>query len=84
MNFCILGAGAWGTAMAVHLTRAGHAVTLAPRRMEHALEIASSRENKDYLPGIQLDPNLQIGCEPRPVLMEAEVRRRRVAPCKGP
>ncbi len=73
MNFCILGAGAWGTAMAVHLTRAGHAVTLAPRRMEHALEIASSRENKDYLPGIELDSNLQIGCELRPVLMEAEV-----------
>ncbi len=73
MNFCILGAGAWGTAVAVHLTRAGHAVTLAPRRMEHALEMASSRENTDYLPGIELDPNLQIGCELRPLLMEAEV-----------
>ena len=73
MNFCILGAGAWGTAMAVHLTGAGHAVTLAPRRMEHALAMASSRENTDYLPGIELDPNLQIGCELRPVLMEAEV-----------
>ncbi len=73
MNFCILGAGAWGTAVAVHLTRAGHAVTLAPRRMEHALAMASSRENTDYLPGIELDPNLQIGCELRPVLMEAEV-----------
>ena len=73
MNFCILGAGAWGTAMAVHLTRAGHAVTLAPRRMEQALAMASSRENVDYLPGIELDPNLQIGCELRPLLMEAEV-----------
>ena len=73
MNFCILGAGAWGTAVAVHLTRAGHAVTLAPRRMEHALAMASSRENTDYLPGIELDPNLQVGCELRPVLMEAEV-----------
>jgi len=41
--------------------------------MEHALAMASSRENTDYLPGIELDPNLQIGCELRPVLMEAEV-----------
>ena len=73
MNFCILGAGAWGTAVAAHLVRAGHAVSLAPRRMEHALAMASSRENVDYLPGIELDPNLQIGCEMRPVLMEAEV-----------
>ena len=72
MNFCILGAGAWGTAMAVHLTKAGHAVTLAPRRMEHALAMASRRENREYLPGIELDHNLQIGCQLRPVLMEAE------------
>jgi glycerol-3-phosphate dehydrogenase (NAD(P)+) len=41
--------------------------------MEHALMMASARENVDYLPGIELDPNLQIGCELRPVLMEAEV-----------
>ena len=73
MNFCILGAGAWGTAMAVHLIRLGHAVTLAPRRMEHALAMASNRENTDYLPGLTLDQNLQIGCETRPVLMEADV-----------
>jgi len=73
MNCCILGAGAWGTAMALHLDRCGHAVTLVPRRMEHALEIASSRENRDYLPGHPLPHTIQIGCEVGPVLMEAEV-----------
>ncbi|WOO43472.1 NAD(P)H-dependent glycerol-3-phosphate dehydrogenase [Rubellicoccus peritrichatus] len=73
MNFAILGAGAWGTAVAVHLARLGHRVTLAPRRIEHALEIASARENKDYLPGFPLDQNIQIGCELLPVLMEADV-----------
>ncbi len=41
--------------------------------MEHALAIASSRENADYLPGFQLPHTIQIGCEPGPVLMEAEV-----------
>lgn len=73
MNCCILGAGAWGTAMALHLDRCGHTVTLVPRRMEHALEIASSRENCDYLPGYKLPHTIQIGCEVGPVLMEAEV-----------
>lgn len=73
MNCCILGAGAWGTAMALHLDRCGHSVTLVPRRMEHALEIASSRENRDYLPGYKLPHRIQIGCEVAPVLMEAEV-----------
>jgi glycerol-3-phosphate dehydrogenase (NAD(P)+) len=73
MNCCILGAGAWGTAMALHLDRCGHSVTLVPRRMEHALEIASSRVNRDYLPGYKLPHTIQIGCEVGPVLMEAEV-----------
>lgn len=73
MNICILGAGAWGTAMALHLDRCGHAVTLVPRRIEQALSIASTRENTDYLPGYPLPHTIQIGCELAPVLMEAEV-----------
>ncbi len=73
MNCCVFGAGAWGTAMALHLDRCGHAVTLVPRRPEHALELASSRRNEDYLPGFELPHRVQIGCEPRPVLMEAEL-----------
>ena len=73
MNLCILGAGSWGTAMAVHLVKLGHGVTLAPRRMEQALSMASSRENTDYLPEIHLDQNLQIGCETRPLIMEADI-----------
>lgn len=73
MNFCVLGAGAWGTAVALHLIRQGHAATLVPRRMEMALQLASRRENVDYLPGFALPLNLQIGFELKPVLMEADV-----------
>ena len=73
MNFCLLGAGAWGTAMALHLLKKGHSVTLVPRRMEMALEISTARENRDYLPGFTLPENLQIGFEIKPVLMEADV-----------
>ena len=73
MNFAIIGAGAWGTAFAVHLSRLNHTVTLVPRRFEQALAIASTRENADYLPGISLPPSIQLGHELTPVLMEAEV-----------
>jgi glycerol-3-phosphate dehydrogenase (NAD(P)+) len=73
MNFAIIGAGAWGTAFSIHLSRLGHTVTLVPRRFEQALALASSRENADYLPGIPLPPSLQIGHELAPVLMEAEI-----------
>ncbi len=73
MNFAIIGAGAWGTAFAIHLSRLNHTVTLVPRRFEQALAIATTRENTDYLPGILLPPSIQLGHELTPVLMEAEV-----------
>lgn len=73
MNFVVLGAGAWGTAMALHLARQGQSVALLPRRFEQAMTLSSTRENADYLPGHRLPPDLQIGHELRPVLMEAEV-----------
>jgi glycerol-3-phosphate dehydrogenase (NAD(P)+) len=72
MNFCIHPAGAWGTALALHLNRNGHRVTLVPHTMEEALEIASARENKSFLPGFALPVELQISGEPGPALMEAE------------
>ena len=44
MNNCILGAGAWGTSMALHLHRNGHVVSLAPRRMEQAMKQRVAKE----------------------------------------
>src|ERR1035437_5376608 len=73
MNFVVIGAGAWGTAFAIHWSRIGHTVTLIPRRFEQALALSTSHENADYLHGIVLPPSLQIGHELAPVLMEAEV-----------
>lgn len=73
MNIVVVGAGAWGTAFALHLSRLGHTVTLAPRRLEQALALASTRENADYLPGFALPQSVQICHELKPVLMEAEL-----------
>lgn len=73
MNIVVVGAGAWGTAFALHLSRLGHTVTLAPRRFEQALSLASTRQNADYLPGFKLPQSVQIGHELAPVLMEAEL-----------
>lgn len=73
MNFAVIGAGAWGTAFAIHLSRLGHPVTLVPRRFEQALALSSEHENTEHLPGVKLPPSVQIGHELTPVLMEAEV-----------
>ncbi|MBS0663932.1 MAG: NAD(P)-dependent glycerol-3-phosphate dehydrogenase [Verrucomicrobia bacterium] len=60
MKFTVIGAGAWGTAFAIHLARAGQPVALVPRRAEQAQALASGRENAEYLPGIPFPPSLQV------------------------
>ena len=60
MKFCVVGAGAWGTAFAVHLARLGRPVLLVPRRPEQAAALLATRENRDYLAGIALPDSLAI------------------------
>ena len=60
MKFCVVGAGAWGTAFAVHLARLGRPVVLVPRRPEQAAALLATRENRDYLAGVALPESLVI------------------------
>lgn len=73
MKFVVVGAGAWGTAFALHLARAGQDVTLVPRRAEQARELAATRENTDYLPGVALPPALRIESDLAAALAGAQV-----------
>ena len=72
MNFVVVGAGAWGTAFALHLARCGHAVTLVPRRAEEAAALNDKRENADYLPGIALPLSLTVTADLESALREEE------------
>jgi glycerol-3-phosphate dehydrogenase (NAD(P)+) len=56
----VLGAGAWGTALAVVAQRAGRHAVLWARRPEQAAAIAAARENRLHLPGIALHPAIKI------------------------
>ena len=55
----IIGAGAWGTALAGVAARAGRAVTLCARDGAHAAHIASARENPK-LPGVPLAESIAV------------------------
>jgi len=59
-RIAVIGAGAWGTALAQAARRAGRDVTLWARRPEFAAELARSGQNERYLPGIALDPGLRV------------------------
>jgi glycerol-3-phosphate dehydrogenase (NAD(P)+) len=73
MNFAVVGAGAWGTALTLHLSRGGHSVVLVPRREAHATELSARRENVEYLPGVALPPELAVTASLREALLEADV-----------
>ena len=51
----IVGAGAWGTALAMAAARAGSAVSLWAHRAETAREINVHRTNREHLPGFEID-----------------------------
>jgi glycerol-3-phosphate dehydrogenase (NAD(P)+) len=55
----IIGAGAWGTALATVAARAGRDVTLYARDAAHAARIAAARENP-RLPGIKLAATIAV------------------------
>jgi len=58
-SVAVIGAGAWGTALASVAARAGREVTLYARDAAHAAHIASARENP-RLPGIALAPGIAV------------------------
>src|SRR5213080_117285 len=60
----VIGAGSFGSALAVLLARAGLRTTLHARTAEQAAELARERENRVSLPGVELPAHLRI--EPPP------------------
>ena len=56
----VIGAGSWGTALAITLSGKGHQVKIWDVNPEHLQELASNRENVRYLPDIKFNDNLQI------------------------
>jgi glycerol-3-phosphate dehydrogenase (NAD(P)+) len=56
----VIGAGSFGTALAVLLARGGLRTTLQTRTAEQATTIERERENRQYLPAVELPPQLRI------------------------
>ena len=55
-----IGAGAWGTALARVCAAAGLPVTLWAREAEVVQQITADRENRLFLPGVKLDPQIAV------------------------
>src|SRR5260363_102474 len=70
MNLIVLGAGAWGSALANHLSK-HHETTLWTRNAAHLAQIARERRNGRYLPGIPLTRALRYEADLQKALRHA-------------
>lgn len=70
-NIGIIGAGSWGTALAVNLTRNGHNVTIWSIMEQEIQMLQEHHEHLDKLPGVKLDESMQFTCN----LEEAIVKK---------
>ena len=77
MKISVLGAGGWGTTLAILLHYNGHEVTLWEYNRSYAKALNRSRENKLLLPGIRIPKEINIthslseSCENRHMIVLA-------------
>ncbi len=62
-TLAVLGAGSWGTALALHLARSGHRVRLWGRNADALAAMQRDRVNARYLPGIQFPDTLSASAD---------------------
>ncbi|HEU4663501.1 MAG TPA: NAD(P)H-dependent glycerol-3-phosphate dehydrogenase [Dokdonella sp.] len=70
-TFAVLGAGSWGTALAVQLARNGVPTTLWGRTPQAIVDMATTRRNARYLPDLELPEALQLSAAIEPVVRDA-------------
>ena len=59
----VIGAGGWGTALAISWAKRGNSVTLWGNNPERAARLRESRENAEYLPGAKLHDSIHVTSE---------------------
>ncbi len=72
-RIAIVGAGSWGTALAILAARRGHVVRLWSHDAEIARAIGEQRENSVYLPGFSIPPSVRATTSLEEALEGAEV-----------
>jgi len=72
MKIAVLGAGAWGTALALNLAHK-HPVTLWTRNAAHLADLAAQRANRRYLPDFAFPDSLQLDANLNSALDGAEL-----------
>ncbi|NDO47488.1 NAD(P)H-dependent glycerol-3-phosphate dehydrogenase [Clostridium sp. MD294] len=72
-KIAVIGAGSWGTALAVMLEQDGHDVTMWARNEKAVEDMRRTRQNKQYLPGVMLGENIDITCDAEKAIQSKEI-----------
>jgi len=72
-NIGIIGAGSWGTALAVTLSNKGHAVRIWDINEKHLKSLEEKRENIPFLPGVKFNDNIKVTFSIEETLKDADV-----------
>lgn len=59
-KICVLGAGSWGSALALSLAKKGYSITMWTLNQEQADKINTTKENINYLPGVLFPNNITL------------------------
>ena len=59
-KICVLGAGSWGTALALVVAKKGYNVSMWTLNEEQCNKINKDKENIDYLPGVVIPDNIVV------------------------
>ncbi|MEK7263032.1 MAG: NAD(P)H-dependent glycerol-3-phosphate dehydrogenase [Bacteroidota bacterium] len=73
MNIGVLGAGSWGTTLAILLSNNAHAVTLWSHKDEYVQMMLQQRENTSFLPGIPIPSSIEITGKIQQAVREKEM-----------
>ncbi len=72
-QLAVIGAGSWGTALAIALASRFDTVRIWTRSQEYAGQLTRDRENARYLPGFHLAANAEISSDLKSVASGAEI-----------
>jgi glycerol-3-phosphate dehydrogenase (NAD(P)+) len=72
-RIAVIGAGAWGTALALVMRRAGRDVTIAAREPDVVEAINTTHRNSTFLPGVALDDDIRATDDAPAAIAQADV-----------
>ncbi|HSQ88032.1 NAD(P)H-dependent glycerol-3-phosphate dehydrogenase [Romboutsia sp.] len=72
-KICVLGAGSWGSALALVLAKKGYEVSMWTLNEEQANKINKTRENIDYLPGVLFPNNIAVTTDIEEAVVDSKI-----------